>query len=138
VDRPDGGGIDNGGTLTLTNSTFADNSADPSAPLGGGNISNENGATASIKSTILAAARNSSGNCEGTITDMGYNISDDSICNFSATSSQNNTNPGLPSSGLTNNGGPTQTIALVPGSPAIDAVPLAAYTDQTGKPITTD
>jgi len=86
----------------------------------------------------LAAAGNSSGNCAGTITDAGYNISDDSTCNFSATGSQNNTNPGLSSAGLANNGGPTQTIALVAGSHAIDAIPLAACTDQIGKRITTD
>jgi predicted outer membrane repeat protein len=123
-----GGGI-NGGPLTITNSTFADNSA-----VDGGGIYG----VASVKSTILAAAGNSSGNCAGTITDAGNNISDDSTCNFSATGSQNNTNPGLSTAGLANNGGPTQTIALVPGSPAIDAIPLAACTDQTGKRITTD
>ena len=39
--------------------------------------------------------------------------------------------PGL-DSGLKNNGGPTQTIALLAGSPAIDAGNSALTTDQRG------
>jgi hypothetical protein len=40
--------------------------------------------------------------------------------------------------GLRSNGGPTQTIALLPTSPAVDAVPVANCTDANGKPLTTD
>jgi hypothetical protein len=71
---------------------------------------------------------------------VSYNISDDNSCGFTATGSRNNTNPGLSSDGLVNNGGPTQTISLAPGSPAIDAIPVADCTDQSSppKPITTD
>jgi hypothetical protein len=71
-----------------------------------------------------------SGNCSGTIIDAGYNISDDNTCGFSATGSHNNINPRLDPAGLYNNGGPTQTIALLAGSPAIDAIPLYWCTDQ--------
>ena len=49
---------------------------------------------------------------------------------FSNTGSLNNTNPDL--SGLASNGGPTQTIALLPGSPAIEAIPLAVVHYTTG------
>ena len=46
-------------------------------------------------------------------------------------------NPGLDP--LANNGGPTQTIALLPGSPAIDAGSNALAVDPTtGQPLTTD
>ena len=46
-------------------------------------------------------------------------------------------NPGLGT--LANNGGPTQTIALLPGSPAIDKGSNALAVDPTtGKPLTTD
>jgi hypothetical protein len=76
-------------------------------------------------------------NCGGTITDAGYNISDDGSCGFTVTGSLNNTNPGL-AAGLANNGGPTQTIALVAGSPAIDVIPLADCTDQDGDRLRTD
>jgi hypothetical protein len=46
----------------------------------------------------------------------------------------------LSTAGLANNGGPTQTIALQSGSPAIDAIPVADCTDQASSPnpITTD
>jgi predicted outer membrane repeat protein len=46
------------------------------------------------------------------------------------------TNAGLDPNGLQNNGGPTQTIALLPTSPAIDAgdASLAPSTDQRGYP----
>ncbi len=47
--------------------------------------------------------------------------------------------PGLDPRGLRNNGGPTQTIALVTGSPAIDAGSNALAVDPTtGQPLTTD
>ena len=48
---------------------------------------------------------------------------------------------GLDPKGLQSNGGPTQTIALETGSPAIDAIPQASCTDQaspTPNRLTTD
>jgi CSLREA domain-containing protein len=39
---------------------------------------------------------------------------------------------------LQNNGGPTQTRALLPGSPAIDTAAPAGATDDLGNPLTTD
>jgi hypothetical protein len=148
-----GGGIDNGGTLTITNSTFSDNSADNgggilndgtltitnstfsgNASFSGGGIANAG--SASLKSTIMADS--SPSNCAGTIADDGYNISDDTTCGFAKTGSANNgddVDPLLSSAGLVNNGGPTQTIALTPGSPAINAIPLANCTDQSSPPV---
>ncbi len=74
------------------------------------------------------------GNCSGTITDLGHNLSSDSTCAFTNVGSMNNT-PSLLGP-LTNNGGPTVTMALLPGSPAIDAGDSAAapLTDQRGFP----
>ncbi len=118
-----GGGIgnvggENGGTLTVTNSTFSDNS--------GGSISNS-GSAAIVTNTILANSI-PGGNCTGTIIDGGHNIDDGATCGFMGTgcdtttgSSFCSTNSQLDPAGLGNNGGPTQTIALAPGSPAIDA-----------------
>ncbi len=127
-----GGAIENAGTLTVLNSTFAGNSA---FDEDGGGINNNLKAT--VTNTILAG--NTGGNCGGgTVTDGGYNISDDTSCDASFSSpSQNSTNPELSTSGLQFNGGPTQTIALQAG-PAIDAVPLTNLTcpatDQRGLP----
>jgi len=41
-------------------------------------------------------------------------------------------------SGLQNNGGPTQTIALLGTSAAVDAIPVSACTDVGGNPVATD
>jgi hypothetical protein len=135
----DGGGIaDDSGTLTVTNSTFSGNTAATNA---GGDISG----TANVKGTILAGGTAANPNCSGAITDSGYNISDDNSCGFSGTSSviMPTSAIGLDSTGLFDNGGPTETIALVsstsPGSgPAIDQIPVTVCTDASGNPLTTD
>lgn len=142
-----GSGADNAGggiyaedsTLTVSNSTFSGNLASS----GGGVYSNANITT--ISNTILAGS--SGGNCAavngGTITNSGNNISDDGTCGFGTSTGGNgktigdNVNPLLASDGLSNNGGPTQTIALQATSPAVAAVPLAqctTTTDQRGNP----
>ena len=65
---------------------------------------------------------------------LGHNISDDGTGNLTEPGDQPNTNPLL--APLNNYGGPTPTMALLPGSPAIDAgvtVP-GVTTDQRGVP----
>jgi hypothetical protein len=57
-------------------------------------------------------------NCVGTITSDGYNLSSDSSCGLTGPGDHQNVNPQL--GPLQDNGGPTQTIAPLPGSPAID------------------
>jgi hypothetical protein len=101
--------------VTVTNCTFSENS---SGEVPGSAVFGQ----ASLKSTIMANSSLGS-NCFETVTDAGYNISDDTSCGFSATSSRNNTDPMLDRAGLSNNDGPTHTIALLDGSPAIDAIP---------------
>jgi uncharacterized repeat protein (TIGR01451 family) len=75
-------------------------------------------------------------NCAGTITDGNDNLDSGSTCGFTAGGDLQDTNPGLDPAGLKDNGGPTQTIALEAGSPAIDVVPAAdcQATDQRGDP----
>jgi CSLREA domain-containing protein len=117
-----GGGIYNlEGTATLTNSTFSGNSASDA----GGGIYNSDDGTANLSNTILANSP-SGGNCSngGTLNDQGYNIEDGTSCSFSeANNSMPSTEPLLGE--LANNGGPTQTHALEPRSPAINAIPSA-------------
>ncbi len=121
-----GGGIDNfQGTLTMSNSTFSQNSAQNA----GGGILNYKG-TATFNNTIVA---NSTGpNCSGSITDGGGNLDDGTTCQFSS-ASKSNADDGL-DDGLKDNGGPTQTIALMSDSAAIDAVvdDNCPATDQRG------
>jgi hypothetical protein len=87
-----------------------------------------------VKGTIFAA--NTPHNCATmTINDKGFNISTDASCG----TSHDNTDPLLDPAGLANNGGPTQTIALQMGSPAIDLMtPVANCTDVNGTALLTD
>ncbi|MEW5939551.1 MAG: right-handed parallel beta-helix repeat-containing protein, partial [Chloroflexota bacterium] len=108
----DGGGIDNRGALTATNSTFSGNSATNN----GGGIRRSLGAV-TLTNTIVANST-SGGNCSGTITDGGNNLDSANTCGFT-TNALINTDPLL--GALASNGGTTQTMALLTGSPAIDA-----------------
>jgi CSLREA domain-containing protein len=122
-----GGGIRNsGGTVTLNNSTVCGNTA-----VGGG-ISSANG-TATVKNTIVANNKfddhTTPNDCNGTITSEGYNLISDNTTALSGAGDRNNIDPKL--GPLANNGGPTWTHALLAGSVAIDAVPLASCTVST-------
>jgi hypothetical protein len=124
-----GGGIStiDGGTLMISNSTLSGNRANygggiANAPYPGGGIDNNGtiAATNNIFSGNSADDSMNDGNCYGRVTDAGHNIADDGSCGFSGTSLAN-TNPLLDSAGLANNGGSTQTIAIEPNSPAVNA-----------------
>jgi parallel beta-helix repeat protein len=135
----DGGGIDieDNGMSTIENSTLWDNSA-PS--YFGGGIQDDQGPL-TIGATIVADSP-TGGDCflQGvSTTDLGDNLSDDASCGFSGSGDLSSTASGLDSSGLENNGGPTETIALEPGSSAIHHVStgsLCPATDQRGAPRT--
>jgi hypothetical protein len=113
----DGGGVYNfAATLTVTNSTFSGNSAFQGQ---GGAILNMGDAT--IGDTVLNAVANGGTITNaGTVTSLGYNLaSDDGGGVLTGPGDQINTDPML--GPLQDNGGPTFTHALLPGSPAIDA-----------------
>ena len=165
-----GGGIDNDGTLTVANSTIAGNTASPAGDSGGGIVNEQfgtltvtnstiagnsasdegggifNAGNATFKNTIVA--NSTGGNCvpsagpNAVLTSDGHNLSDDKTCAFAGTGDQNSTAAGLDPDGLQNKGGPTETIALLPTSPAVDAVPQTPTnycTEVDGTtPITTD
>jgi predicted outer membrane repeat protein len=120
-----------GGTVQISNSTFGTN---PENMGGGGALSNA-GSSVLIQNSIVANSANG-GNCAGTITSDGYNLSSDATCNFNNTGDLNNTDPKL--GPLQNNGGPTQTEALQLGSPAIDAGNPGGCTDGQGHLLKTD
>jgi hypothetical protein len=109
-----GGGIHSAGPLTVTNATLHGNDA-----LVGGGVFVRG--TATLRNTVVAD--NPGGNCAGLPTDGGYNIDDDGTCGFTrASGSLPDTDPLLDPNGLQDNGGPTETIALKPDSPAVDLV----------------
>jgi predicted outer membrane repeat protein len=118
----------NSGTAYIDWVTIAGNSAY--------GIVNAGGATLSLQNTILAS--NPSANClnDGTFNSLDFNLSDDATC--AAVLTQPGDLPpltpaGLDPKGLQNNGGPindtgltTQTIALEPGSKAVNAITVPA------------
>ena len=70
------------------------------------------------------------------MTSNGYNLSSDGTCAFSGPGDMNSKDPML--GPLQNNGGPTQTMALPSGSPAIDAGNAAGCTHGMGNLLKAD
>lgn len=129
----------NGGQLTINACTIASNRVfSSSTPSRGGGMYANNGASIEIINTILhnnsvntAASSNAYVN-GGTFTDLGRNLSSDSTPAWTSGTSLNNTDARLLP--LANNGGPTLTMALRTGSPALNAADPGAFpaTDQRG------
>jgi len=162
----DGGGIYSFGTLTISNSTVSGDVARPgtacnhficsTSGFGGGIISSSSNNTLTISSSTISGnsaylgggidgsatlqnsivAHSPGGNCSGTMTSNGYNMSSDATCTFSNHGDRNNIDPKLGTLG--NYGGPTQTIPLLSGSPAIDAGNPSGCTDGQGHLLKTD
>jgi len=99
-------------TATLRNVTISSNHA-----VHGGGILNSN-ATLTLTNSIIA--RNAPQNCDGTpMLSGGHNLESATSCSFSAIGDLSGVNPLL--GPLRDNGGLTPTMALLAGSPAIDA-----------------
>jgi len=123
-----GGGISGAGTITK--STISDNLA-----INGSSICATG--TVQLGDTILNSGANIFVLGSGTVTSHGYNLSDDDGGGFlNGPGDQINTNPLLGS--LQDNGGPTLTHALLPGSSAINAGDPSftppPFNDQRGAP----
>jgi hypothetical protein len=111
-----GGGIFNIGAFAITNSTLSGNSA---VGFGGGIVNTQ---ILEIGNTVLQAGDSGANisNTGGIVTSFGYNLSSDDGGGFLiGPGDQINTDALL--GPLQDNGGPTFTHALLPGSPAIDA-----------------
>ncbi len=134
-----GGAIYNAGSLAVIASTIYSNTAGS-----GGGVYMFSG-TAALTDTILAGntARGGSGpDCAGTLTSGGYNLLGNNSGCAGLADGQNGDQVGSSSAPidptlgpLRDNGGPTLTLALLPGSPAVDVIPsgaCAVATDQRG------
>nr|WP_242030648.1 Calx-beta domain-containing protein [Coleofasciculus sp. FACHB-501] len=142
----DGGGIYTEGTTTVTNSTITNNTADDDAndDGNGGGIFNgaADDATVTVKNTIIAGNFDKSSetlhaDVSGNIVGDANNLVGDTTGGTGTLGTGTdiiNPNPGLGT--LQNNGGATQTHALLIGSAAINAGDNtdASTTDQQGKP----
>lgn len=139
-----GGAIFNNGsgsTVTVTNCTISGNSGKDS----GGGIFNASNGTLNVKNTIIAlnSATTSGPDVSGNFNSQGYNLVGKAVGSTGFTIGVNNdlvgsiATPINPMLGpLANNGGPTQTMTLLSGSPALDRG--SAANDSTGTSITTD
>lgn len=100
------------------------------------------GPTASFTGTLLldnisnGVGANCATQVNGTITSGGSNLSDDATCTAFTQPGDLSNNSGTTVAALADNGGPTQTLALMAGSSAIDAAACAGgvSTDQRGFP----
>jgi hypothetical protein len=133
ANRFGGGGLYlTGAQSILSNTTVADNIA---TSAGGNAIVVTRFATAVLRNSILMS-QSPLPNClsyGGTITSHGYNMNSDGTCNLTQWTDTPNTDSLM--GPLANNGGATQTHALLPGSPAIDA---GSCIDQGGNPVVID
>jgi hypothetical protein len=141
--NPGGGGIylDFNGTSVFASMTIAGNSA-TNAP-GGGILNN----SSTLRSTDTIIAQNSSGsggaNCAGagspTFSSLGYNLEDfANTCSFTGAGDIIASGSTVGLGPLQNNGGPTSTRALLPGSPAIEGGNPSGCADAFGSSLTTD
>ncbi len=129
-----GGGIYNNGEVSFQYTTVKDNLAGDNDNKGGGLF---NAARSVVKATFTATIMDNLDNCQitgnGVIISQGYNIESTDSCNFdTGQNDQLNTLPMLDI--FQDNGGPTNTHALLEGSPAIDPLGnnVCSHTDQRG------
>jgi hypothetical protein len=116
-----GGGIFNTGTLTLIHSTVSGNRA-----LCGAGLDTGEGTTLTLTASMVAKNLDG-GDCgtqciySGLFISNGYNLDSDESCSLTAPTDRPGVDPLL--GPLQKNGGPTLTHALLPGSPALGAIP---------------
>jgi hypothetical protein len=144
-----GGGIYNSsGPTSLFNVTLSGNLANAEGHRGGvgGGVLNTISGTVNIQNSILAGNSYvtlivghvylNPEDCNGTLTSLGNNIlrteADCSVSGSGVTVADPLLGP------LADNGGPTQTQALLPGSPAIDAGNVDGCTDSFGALLASD
>lgn len=140
-----GAGILNQGAATITNSTFTGNRTIGGRGSGGGVSNSGAPASVTIKNSIVAGnLANTSGtaNCSGPITDGGYNLINTVGECGSAQDKHDVRTSDLGLGSLANNAGPgggpapTQTLALLGSSLAVDQIPRG--TNGCGTDLTTD
>ena len=108
-----GGGIRNegAGTVALLNATISGNSAGAAGGI------DHSGQSTTLRNAIVAG--NTPTDCQGPVLSFGSNLDGDNSCNLIAPGDVAGGNAGL--GPLADNGGLTQTHALLPGSAAINA-----------------
>ncbi|HXO10711.1 MAG TPA: choice-of-anchor Q domain-containing protein, partial [Solirubrobacteraceae bacterium] len=161
----DGGAISNNGNITATNDTFIGDTAgrdggaistDTGAVIENDTFSGDSAASGgalynefdiTIAADIFDDGSSTGANCDDEpinggsgVTDVGYNLADNSDCmstgKHDIVNAPETGTGGINLDALGSNGGPTQTMALGTGSAAIDYIPISTAlcpsTDQRG------
>ncbi len=132
----DGGGLQANAATTISDSTIAFNQDYDGAGTGGAIYV---GGSVKLRNTIVAGnvanatdlTSSVPDNCgNAPATSQGHNLSDTTDCGLTGPGDRQNAKPRL--APLAENGGQTDTHALLPGSPAIDHGAGCAPTDQRG------
>jgi CSLREA domain-containing protein len=133
-----GGGVDAASSLSIQSSTIASNTA-----AAGGGLYQESTPSASTLLTNTILGSNTGGSCGGSIAGIprsltSHNLAADATCQFASADQGTVGDPRL--AALANNGGPTDTMALGAGSPAIDGgdpqlCPSGGSVDQRYAPV---
>jgi hypothetical protein len=153
----EGAGVYSAGSTVLSNSTISGNVASGTAPVRNAGLRSSGGTNVTVRGATIAANTAAGGanvlsngdltfentivadalggvNCNlagATLTSAGHNMEDTATCQFIHPTDKPNTDPQLQP--LADNGGPTRTQALLPGSPAVDAGSSAGLSeDQRG------
>jgi hypothetical protein len=142
----DGGGIDSDGNTFLYNTSVIGNDADHAGMTGGtgGGVYAASVSRFLVVNTLIAGntINNApiSDDCNGTLEGYGWNLLGDlSGCTFTGNGDASRGLVSLNSIGpLQDNGGPTLTYALLPGSEAIDSTYPQGCIDETGATLSTD
>jgi len=121
-----GGALYTFGMVTVRSSTIAGNSSSSS---GSGIAVSASLGTADVANSIVAESTSGS-DCAGPVTSSGYNLESATTCGFSSTGDLQNTTPLLDP--LADLGGPTHTMGLQIGSPAIDGAHPNGCSDTSG------
>jgi hypothetical protein len=145
------GGISNTGTAMLVGTTITGN---VTGHTYAGLFSGDSGR---IGGTIVAGNYNfndpGQSDCGGSPTSLGHNLvglipgcggvldgvnGDVTGVDWTHVLENGGSPYGRPRVNLADNGGPTPTVALLPGSPALDAIPASSCLDADGNPLLTD
>ena len=116
-----------GGSTTVLRSTFEHE---------GGSLQGTVSVAGSVLGSVLDSPPSGFQECNGTITDLGYNLATDHTCAFTATTSKTVSQIDLNlTDGIDDWGGPVHTVAIRNPSVAVDTIPSGATYGNPAAPL---
>ena len=137
-----------GGTAMLSDATFQNNSGAVFGDSGSTTVVRSTfqsngasllGTTVSVAGSVLASVPTGTHECNGTVTDLGYNLATDDSCAFTEATSQENVSAAdlNVTDGIDDRGGPfgLPTVAILNPSVAVDTIPSGATYGSPAAPL---